>query len=121
MVCHRTPAASGREAATSTARCHQALALKVLSYPRGESTLRLASYPRRPSINVCATQNTSPTGSHASGHGPASTAGLSLANSHTPPRFDELMDAEPGSAEFDELDILADLVAHDEGKHEPMG
>ena len=31
------------------------------------------------------------------------------------------MDAEPGSAEFDELDILADLVAHDEGKHEPMG
>ena len=78
-------------------------------------------YPRRASINVCATQNTSPTGSHSSGHGPASTAGLSLANSHTPPRFDELMDAEPGSAEFDEPAILADLVAHDEGKHEPMG
>ncbi len=54
----------------------------------------------------------------SSGHGSASTAGLSLANSHTPPRFDELMDAEPGSAE---LDILADLVAHYEGKHEPMG
>ncbi|MDN5871063.1 MAG: plasmid stabilization protein [Nitrococcus sp.] len=36
-------------------------------------------------------------------------------------RIDALMDAEPGSAEFDELDVLADLVEHYESKHEPMG
>ncbi len=30
------------------------------------------------------------------------------------------MDAEPGSAEFDELDVLADLVELYESKHEPM-
>ena len=31
------------------------------------------------------------------------------------------MDARPGSAEFDELDVLADLVELYESKHEPMG
>ena len=36
-------------------------------------------------------------------------------------RIDTLMDAAPGSPEFDELDILADLVEHYESKHEPMG
>jgi HTH-type transcriptional regulator / antitoxin HigA len=36
-------------------------------------------------------------------------------------RIDQLMDAEPGSAEFDELDVLADLVELYESKHEPMG
>jgi len=36
-------------------------------------------------------------------------------------RIDALMDAEPGSAEFDELDVLADLVELYESKHEPMG
>ena len=46
---------------------------------------RSASYPRRPSIKVCATQTTSPTGSHSSGHASASTAGLSLVNFHTAP------------------------------------
>lgn len=35
-------------------------------------------------------------------------------------RIDALMDAEPGSAEFDELDVLADLVELYESKHEPM-
>ena len=36
-------------------------------------------------------------------------------------RIDALMDAAPGSPEFDELDILADLVEHYESKYEPMG
>ncbi len=36
-------------------------------------------------------------------------------------RIDALMDAEPGSAEFDELDVLADLVELYESKNEPMG
>ena len=36
-------------------------------------------------------------------------------------RIDALMDAEPGGAEFDELDVLADLVEFHESKHEPMG
>ncbi|MCY3996651.1 MAG: hypothetical protein OXF07_10950 [Rhodobacter sp.] len=36
-------------------------------------------------------------------------------------RIDALMDARPGSAEFDELDVLADLVELYESKHEPMG
>ena len=36
-------------------------------------------------------------------------------------RIDALMDAEPGGAEFDELDVLADLVELHESKHEPMG
>ncbi len=36
-------------------------------------------------------------------------------------RIDALMDAAPGSPEFDELDVLVDLVEHYEGKHEPMG
>ena len=36
-------------------------------------------------------------------------------------RIDALMDAEPGSAEFDEIDVLADLVELYESKHEPMG
>ncbi len=36
-------------------------------------------------------------------------------------RIDALMDAAPGSPEFDELDILVDLVEHYESKHEPMG
>lgn len=36
-------------------------------------------------------------------------------------RIDQLMDAEPGSAEFDELDVLADLVELYENKHQPMG
>lgn len=36
-------------------------------------------------------------------------------------RIDALMDAEPGSAEFDELDVLADLVELYESKHEPLG
>ena len=36
-------------------------------------------------------------------------------------RIDALMDAEPGSDEFDELDVLADLVELYESKHEPMG
>lgn len=36
-------------------------------------------------------------------------------------RIDALMDAEPGTVEFDELDILADLVEAYENKHEPMG
>ncbi len=31
------------------------------------------------------------------------------------------MDARPGSAGFDELDVLADLVELYESKHEPMG
>jgi HTH-type transcriptional regulator/antitoxin HigA len=35
-------------------------------------------------------------------------------------RIDALMDAEPGSSEFDELDVLADLVELYESKHEPM-
>lgn len=36
-------------------------------------------------------------------------------------RIDALMDAEPGGGEFDELDVLADLVELYESKHEPMG
>lgn len=36
-------------------------------------------------------------------------------------RIDELMDAEPGSLEGDEIDLLVDLVEHYESKHEPMG
>ena len=36
-------------------------------------------------------------------------------------RIDALMDAAPGSPEFDELDVLVDLVEHYESKHEPMG
>ncbi|MBC6440478.1 MAG: transcriptional regulator [Rhodospirillales bacterium] len=36
-------------------------------------------------------------------------------------RIDALMDAEPGGAEFDELDILADLVELYESRREPMG
>ena len=36
-------------------------------------------------------------------------------------RIDALMDAEPDSAEFDELSVLADLVELYESKHEPMG
>jgi HTH-type transcriptional regulator/antitoxin HigA len=36
-------------------------------------------------------------------------------------RIDALMDAEPGSAEFDELDVLADLVELYESKSVPMG
>ncbi len=36
-------------------------------------------------------------------------------------RIDELMDAESGSAEGDELDVLVDLVELYESKHEPMG
>ena len=36
-------------------------------------------------------------------------------------RIDALMDSEPGSAEFDELDVLTDLVELYESKHEPMG
>ena len=36
-------------------------------------------------------------------------------------RIDALMDARPGSAEFDELDVLADLVELYESKHEPIG
>ena len=36
-------------------------------------------------------------------------------------RIDALMDAAPGSPEFDELDILVDLVELYESKHEPMG
>lgn len=36
-------------------------------------------------------------------------------------RIDALMDAEPDSAEFDELSVLADLVELHESKHEPMG
>ena len=35
-------------------------------------------------------------------------------------RIDILMDAEPGSPEFDELDVLADLVELYESRHEPM-
>lgn len=36
-------------------------------------------------------------------------------------RIDALLDAEPGSAEFDELDVLVDLVELYESKDEPMG
>ena len=36
-------------------------------------------------------------------------------------RIDALMDAEPDSAEFDELGVLAGLVELYESKHEPMG
>jgi HTH-type transcriptional regulator/antitoxin HigA len=36
-------------------------------------------------------------------------------------RIDELMDAEPGTPEGDELDVLTDLVEHYEAKHVPMG
>lgn len=35
-------------------------------------------------------------------------------------RIDALMDAEPGTPEGEELDILADLVEHYEAKHVPM-
>ncbi len=36
-------------------------------------------------------------------------------------RIEALMDAEPDTAEGDELDVLADLVEHYEEKHVPMG
>ena len=36
-------------------------------------------------------------------------------------RIDVLMGAESDSPEFDELDVLADLVELYESKHEPMG
>ncbi len=36
-------------------------------------------------------------------------------------RIDALMDATPGTPEFDELDVLADLVEVYESRHEPMG
>lgn len=36
-------------------------------------------------------------------------------------RIDALMDAEPGTPEGDELDVLVDLVEHYDAKHEPMG
>ena len=36
-------------------------------------------------------------------------------------RIFELMDAEPGSQEGDELDVLAELVELYESKHVPMG
>ncbi len=36
-------------------------------------------------------------------------------------RIEALMSAEPGNPEFDELDVLADLVELYESKHEPMG
>ena len=36
-------------------------------------------------------------------------------------RIDALMDAEPGSAKFNDLDILANLVELYESKNEPMG
>ena len=36
-------------------------------------------------------------------------------------QIDALMDAAPGSPEFDKLDVLVDLVEHYESKHEPMG
>ncbi len=36
-------------------------------------------------------------------------------------RVDALMDAEPGTPEFDDLDVLVDLVEHYESRHEPMG
>ena len=36
-------------------------------------------------------------------------------------RIDALMDAVPGSPEFDELDVLADLVKLYESRQEPMG
>ena len=36
-------------------------------------------------------------------------------------RLDELMDAEPGSREGRELDVLVDLVDLYESRHEPMG
>ena len=36
-------------------------------------------------------------------------------------RIDALMDATPDSPEFDELDVLVDLVELYESKHEPMG
>ncbi len=36
-------------------------------------------------------------------------------------RVEELMDAELGSPEGDELDVLVDLVELYESKHEPMG
>lgn len=36
-------------------------------------------------------------------------------------RIDVLMDAEPGTPEGEELDVLADLVEHYEEKHVPMG
>lgn len=36
-------------------------------------------------------------------------------------RIYALMHSEPGSEEFDELDVLADLIEHYEDKHYPMG
>ncbi len=36
-------------------------------------------------------------------------------------RIDVLMDAEPGTPEGDELDVLADLVELYEAQHVPMG
>src|SRR5713101_5969135 len=36
-------------------------------------------------------------------------------------RVDTLMDAEPGTPEGEELDVLTDLVEHYEEKHVPMG
>jgi len=35
-------------------------------------------------------------------------------------RIDMLMDAEPGNSEFDELNVLTDLVELHESRHEPM-
>ena len=36
-------------------------------------------------------------------------------------RIEDLMEAVPGTDEFDELDVLTDLVERYESKHEPMG
>ena len=36
-------------------------------------------------------------------------------------RIEDLMEAVPGTDEFDELDVLTDLVERFESKHEPMG
>lgn len=36
-------------------------------------------------------------------------------------RIDEIFDAEEGTPESDELDILVDLVEHYESKHHPVG
>ena len=55
--------------------------------------------PRRGAeINVCTTQMTSPTISAPASHGSASTAGLSLAISHAPPRFDARFTINPSPA-----------------------
>ena len=36
-------------------------------------------------------------------------------------RIEELMEADPGTVEFDELDVLTDLVELYESKHEALG